>query len=448
MSFTLNDYFREKRALLSLALPLMGAQLVMVLAGCVDTVMAGQYSSIDLAAVAVAYTTWIPVNVFLVGLMMGKTAFVAHLVGADRHEDVPDLVHQGLRLALLAGVAGLVVLYFSPWLLEYTGMSDQSRTIATGYLHAVAWGMPGVAINQVLRSYMEGQGYTRSVMVIQVVSLAFNVPFNYAMIYGKFGFPEMGGVGCGYATALIMWMAPLLMALYIKLDRSLHRTTPWRKPAKINYDKIRQLVAVGLPIGSTLFVQFLVFTAITLMVTPLGETVVGAHQIAFNISTVPFVIPSAIGGASTILIGQALGAGDREHARFRGWVGAMTCLMICLLMAVLIWAGASVIVRLYSSDVSAVELAEKLVLYVVVYHVFSGLQQVSASSLRGYKDTRRVMVIMLFCLWGIAVPVGFVLGRTDWLVAPMGASGFWTGIVMAFAVAAVLTQIRLHRISR
>ncbi len=447
MSLQKNDFLAEVRALFALALPLMGAQLVMCLAGFVDTLMAGHYSAVDLAAVAVGYTSWIPVNVFLVGLLIAKTAFVAQLVGADRHHEIPHLVHQGFRLAVIAGTVGGFLLYQAPLLLHLTGMGEQTRDIATGYIHAVAWGMPGVALNQVLRSYMEGQGYTRSVMIIQVLSLALNIPFNYAMIYGKFGFPEMGGVGCGYATALIMWLAPVLMLVYIKCNRALHLTTPLRPLAKTDLKKIRELFAVGLPIGSTLFLQFLVFTAITLMVTPLGETVVGAHQIAFNFSTLPFVIPSAIGGALTIQVGKAVGADLHHFARFRGNVGIIVGMIISLFCAFIIWGCGRVIVRLYTDNSAIISLAEKLMLFVAVYHVLSGVQQITASSLRGYKDTRSVMWIMVLSLWGIALPLGYALARTNLLIPALGVTGFWIAIVLAFLVAAVMTQIRFHKVA-
>lgn len=447
MSFKQHDFFAEVRKLMMLAFPLMGAQLVMCLAGFVDTLMAGHYSSTDLAAVAVGYTCWIPVNVFLVGLLIAKTAFVAQLTGAGQQEDIPALVHQGLYLAAGAGLTGLVLLYQAPHLLPFTGLSEQAGIIATHYIHAVAFGMPGVAINQVLRSYMEGQGHTRSVMVIQVLSLALNIPFNYAMIYGKFGFPEMGGVGCGYATALIMWLAPVLMSLYIKYNRKCAKTTPWRTRAKVDQKKIRELISIGTPIGCTLFLQFLVFTVITLLVTPMGETVVGAHQIAFNFSTLPFVIPSAIGGALTIQIGKAVGADNTSLARFRGYAGILFGSVVSLICALCIWGMGTAIVRLYTNNVLITGLAEKLMLFVALYHIFSSVQQLSSSSLRGYKDTRTVMWVMALSLWGVALPVGYSLARTNIFTLALGVQGFWIGIVLAFCVAAVLTQLRFYKVA-
>ncbi|PJE79058.1 Multidrug resistance protein MdtK [invertebrate metagenome] len=447
MSSQKYHFIKEVRALLALAIPLAGAQLVMCLAGFVDTLMASHYSTTDLAAVAIGYTTWIPINVFLIGLLIAKTAFVAQLVGAGQYRNIPALVHQGFRLALAAGCIGLILLYLSPCLLGYTGLNQQAQHIATGYLHAVAWGMPGVALNQVLRSYMEGQGRTRSVMIIQVLSLGLNIPFNYAMIYGKWGFPEMGGVGCGYATALIMWLAPIFMTIYIKCNHSLKQTTPLKKLTPIDFPHIRELVRVGLPVGCTLSLQFLVFTLITLLVTPLGEKVVGANQIAFNFSTLPFVIPSAIGGALTIQVGKAIGAGNRHHARIRGHIGMITGSGIALICALAIWSFSYFIVTLYTNDPIIIEQANNLMLFVAFYHILSSLQQITASSLRGYKDTRAVMFITVFSLWGIALPLGYCLARTNWLTSAMGISGFWLAIVLAFFIAVLLTQLRFYRIS-
>ncbi|WP_211829861.1 MATE family efflux transporter [Kistimonas asteriae] len=438
----------EVRTLLRLALPLAAAQLVMCLAGLVDTLMAGHYSAADLAAVAVGYTTWIPINVFLVGLLMGTTAFVAQLVGAGRHSDIPDLIHQGLRLALLFGLPGLVLLYLSPALLAYTGLSLETQAIATGYLHAVAWGMPGVALNQLLRSYLEGQEHTRPVMMIQLLSLALNIPFNYVMIYGKLELPALGGVGCGYATALIMWLAPLFMLAYIALNAELRHTSPLRRLAPLQRDTLYALLKVGTPIGCTLFFQFLAFTLITLLLTPSGDTVLGAHQIAFNLSTLPMVLASGIGIATSIRVGQAVGANNRELARFRGQTGILTAFSVAIGMALLIYGNRTWIAALYTNDIGVITLACQLLPLVALYHVFDSLQVSTNAALRGYKDTRASMLIVLSSLWGIALPLGSVLALKNWLLPAQGAMGFWIALCIALFFTMFFVQRRFQKVSQ
>ena len=438
----------EVRTLLRLALPLAGAQLVMCLAGLVDTLMAGHYSAADLAAVAVGYTAWIPINVFLVGLLMATTAFVAQSVGAGRQGEIPDLIHQGFRLALLFGLTGLVLLYLSPLFLTFTGLTPETQEITTGYLHAVAWGMPGVALNQLLRSYLEGLEHTRPVMVIQLLSLALNIPFNYVMIYGKLGLPALGGVGCGYATALIMWLAPLFMLAYIALNPELRHTSPFRRLSPLQRDTLYALLKVGTPIGCTLFFQFLAFTLITLLLTPSGNTVLGAHQIAFNLSTLPMVLASGIGIATSIRVGQAVGAGNHELARFRGQTGILTALCLAMGMALLIYGNRAWIAALYTSDIGVITLSCQLLPLVALYHVFDSLQVSTNAALRGYKDTRISMLIVLSSLWGVALPLGSVLALTSWLIPAKGAAGFWIALCLALLCTMLLVQRRFQKVSR
>ncbi|GFS13178.1 multidrug resistance protein MdtK [Elysia marginata] len=440
--------WREARTLLRLALPLAAAQLVMCLAGLVDTLMAGHYSAADLAAVAVGFTVWIPINVFLVGLLMCMTAFVAHLVGAGQHSKIPDLIHQGFRLSLLFGVPELVLVHLSPPLLTYTGLNPETREIATGYLHAVAWGMPGVALNQLLRSYLEGLEHTRPVMMIQLLSLALNIPFNYVMIHGKLGLPALGGVGCGYATALIMWLAPLFMLAYIALNPELRHTSPLRRFAPLQRDTLYALLKVGTPIGCTLFFQFLAFTLITLLLTPSGDTVLGAHQIAFNLSTLPMVLASGIGIATSIRVGQAVGANNRELARFRGQTGILSALSVAIGMALLIYGNRAWLAALYTNDIGVITLAIQLLPLVALYHIFDSLQVSTNAALRGYKDTRTSMLTVLSSLWGIALPLGSVLALKNWLIPAQGAMGFWIALCIALSFTMLLVQRRYQKISQ
>ncbi|KEI72113.1 MATE family efflux transporter [Endozoicomonas elysicola] len=442
MLFHNHCILREFRALLKLSLPLMGTYLVMSLAGFIDTLMAGQYSSVDLAGVAIAYTAWIPVNVFLVGLLMGKTAFISQLYGARKLRDIVAMGQQGLLLATGSGIVGLALLSVFSELLIYVDASNAVREIASGYLTFVALGMPGVALNQALRSYLEGQGYVRSVMVAQVLGLLINIPLNYALIYGRFGLPEMGGLGCGIATAVIMWLSPLFMVAYICFNKALKSTSPFCYALDLDLEKLKALVAIGLPIAVTLFCQFLVFMVITVLLASHGHVVVGAHQIVFNVSTLLMMVPSAIGGAVTIRAAYYIGAGHSSMGGFVSLVGLSISFMVMCVLGVGGWWARFSIVRLYTQDLAVIELAASLMGLVVIYLLLTVIQQLGAAALRAYRDAFSVMWIMLVSLWGIMLPLGYFLANMDFLGAPLGVKGFWLAMVVAYFLAAIGTCCR------
>ncbi|WP_419835104.1 MATE family efflux transporter [Endozoicomonas atrinae] len=445
MLFHNHCILREFRALLKLSLPLMGTYLVMSLAGFIDTLMAGQYSSVDLAGVAIAYTAWIPVNVFLVGLLMGKTAFISQLYGAGKRRDIVAMSQQGLLLATGSGIVGLALLSVFSELLIYVVASSAVREIASGYLTFVALGMPGVALSQALRSYLEGQGYVRSVMVAQVLGLLINIPLNYALIYGRFGLPEMGGLGCGIATAVIMWLSPLFMVAYICFNKALKSTSPLSYALDLDLEKLKALIAVGLPIAFTLFCQFLVFMVITILLATHGHVVVGAHQIVFNFSTLLMMVPSAIGGAVTIRAAYHIGSGHRSMANLASLVGlSFTLIAMCVLGTVVWWERLS-IVRLYTQDPAVTTLAESLMGLVVLYLLFTAIQQIGAAALRAYQDTFSVMLIMLVCLWVVMLPLGYLLASTDIFIDPMGVKGFWLAMIIAYFIAAMVICYRWYQ---
>ncbi|MFM5687866.1 MATE family efflux transporter, partial [Aeromonas caviae] len=183
------------------------------------TVMAGQVSAVDLAAVSVASSFWLPVILLVQGIIMALTPIVSQLNGARKREEVRPAVHQGFWLTLIVTPLAMIALYYSPLALQFMDVEPVMAAKTSGYLHAILWGLPAFVMFQVLRNFSEGLSHTMPTMVIGFVGLAVNIPANYIFIHGHFGMPKLGGVGCGVATAIVLWAMLLAMILYVKLSR-------------------------------------------------------------------------------------------------------------------------------------------------------------------------------------------------------------------------------------
>lgn len=194
----------ELRSLLILATPIIIAQLAHTAMGFVDTLMAGRVSPQDLAAVALGNSIWVPVFLLMTGILLATTPKVAQRFGAGEEADIGPLVRQALWLALAVGGSAAALLWNAEFILRTMNVDPALITPAMGYLRAVALGFPAVALYHVLRCFSDGLGHTRPAMVLGIIGLLLNIPANYIFIYGKFGLPAMGGVGCGWATALVM----------------------------------------------------------------------------------------------------------------------------------------------------------------------------------------------------------------------------------------------------
>ncbi|WP_066016550.1 MATE family efflux transporter [Endozoicomonas atrinae] len=445
---TFARYRGELRELLYLAGPIMGAQLATTGMTFVDTSMAGQYSAMDLAAIALGSSIWMPVYLLIRGILMAITPTVAHLYGARQTGEIGGQVRQGLWIALLMSLLALGFIYKSDVVLQWLQVEPEMAAKTLEYLKALAWGIPAICLFQALTCYCEGMGKTKPSMVFSFAALALNIPLNYVLIYGKFGFPELGGVGCGYATAVCFWVMFLMMAGYTMLGQQ-HRKIGlfdhWDLPS---LRIISSQLKLGIPIGLAIFFEASIFSVVALLIGKLGAIVVAGHQIALNFTSLAFMVPMSLAMGLTIRVGQALGAGKTEQAAYSSYAGIATTLVSATVSASVMMFLPGVVTSIYTQNPEVAILAAQLLVYAALFQYADGIQIAANGALRGYKDTRVPMAMILFACWGVALPLGYILGLTDWIVEPMGPHGLWIGLVTALTMGAFLLTLRLRAIIR
>lgn len=438
----------EVRALLALALPIIVSQVATTAMGFVDAVMAGRVGPRDLAAVALGNSIWVPVFLLMSGILLATTPKVAQRFGADTHSDIGPIVRQALWLAVMTGLCAAFVLIGAEPLLHVMNVAPDLIEPCMGYLHGIASGMPAVGLYCVLRNFSDGLGKTRPSMVLGLCGLALNIPLNYIFIYGHFGVPAMGGVGCGWATAIVMWFMALGMVVWTFRGTIYQSSEVYSHFEWPQWAVIKRLLNVGLPIGIAVFAESSIFAVIALLIGSLGATVVAGHQIALNFSSLVFMIPYSLGMAITVRVGQALGRGQPREARFVAGAGMGTALVWACISASLIVLLRGQIATVYTADPKVIEVASMLLMFAALYQFSDVIQVTAAGALRGYQDTRVTMILTLFAYWGIGLPVGYALGLTDWLGQANGPSGLWQGLIVGLTCAALMLGLRLMRTAK
>lgn len=435
----------EVCSLLKLAIPIIIAQLAHTAMGFVDAVMAGRVSPRDLAAVALGNSIWVPVFLLMTGILLATTPKVAQRFGAGAQAEIGPLVRQALWLALAVGGCAAALLWNAEIILTQMHVDPVLIEPAMGYLRAVACGLPAVALYHVLRCFSDGLGHTRPSMVLGLCGLALNIPLNYIFIYGKLGLPAMGGVGCGWATGLVMGFMFLCMLWWVKWAPAYQSSKVFSRFDWPNWAVLKRLLSVGLPIGIAVFAESSIFAVIALLIGGLGAAVVAGHQIALNFSAMVFMIPYSLGMAATVRIGQALGRGEPRAARFAAGVSVATALAYACLSASLVLLLREQIAQIYSPDPAVIAVAMTLLVYSALFQFSDAIQVTAVGALRGYQDTRVTMLLTLFAYWGIGLPVGYALGLSDWFGTPSGPSGLWQGLVVGLTCAAAMLAVRLTR---
>ena len=438
----------EWRALLKLAVPIIIGQLANTAMGFVDTVMAGRVSPNDLAAVALGNSIWVPIFLLMSGILIATTAKVSYAFGRGAELEMGYLVRQGLWLGFALGCGLGVLLWNARPVMEMMGVDPILITPAIGYLQAVACGFPAVAVYLVFRCYSDALGLTRPSMVVGILGLLLNIPLNYIFINGHFGVPAMGGVGCGWATGLVMVFMMLAMFVWIRWApyyKSSQIFSRWQWP---EWSAQKSLLALGIPIGISIFAEASLFSVIALLIGGLGANVVAGHQIALNFSGLVFMIPYSLAMATTVRVGQALGANRPRDARFSAGVAMATGLICACISASFMFIFRDYIARIYTLDAAVLAVATSLIIYSAIFQFSDAIQVTAAGALRGYQDTRITMLITLFSYWGVGLPIGYMLGLTEQLGLAQGPAGLWQGLIVGLSCAALLLGLRLHKIAR
>jgi len=436
----------ETRLLVTLAAPILTAQLSQQALGFADTVMAGRVSATDLAGVAVGGSIWWPVFLFLYGVLLAITPLVAQLHGAGKTTETGHLARRGMVVALPLVLVAFLLLRNAGFVFARMAVDPQVAAVSIDYLKAISWGLPAVAVFFVLRNLSEGLGLVRPSMLIGLASVPINVALNYVFIYGKLGFPAMGGVGCGWASALSLWFMCGCMLLTIWRIKY-YKITRFFDPAQQQgTEGATQLLRLGLPIGLSLLVEASIFALIALFLSPLGALAVASHQITLNYSAIIFMIPLSISSAITIRVGHAIGQQRFDRARLVSKTGLMLNSSLALVTATLTLIFAEKIAAIYTRDPQVIALAGGLLYLNALYQVSDAFQVGAGAALRGYKDTRVPLLLIVFAYWVIGLPLGYSLALTELWGSPMGAKGFWISLIVGLSIAAVLLGVRLHKV--
>ena len=437
---------QELRQFLRLGTPILIAEALHVSASFVDTVMAGRYSSADLAAVAVGSSMLFPVLILMMGTIMATTPTVSQFFGAKKLDLIGPFVQQSLWLATILSCLAVGLLYALDPLFVWLDIEDPIKSIGLRYLHAAAWSLPAVAIMQSLRSLSEGLGITKPMMYFSLLGLVINIPLNYIFIYGLFGIPEMGGEGCGWATTISMWVSVIGMAMYVYAKPAYHQCGMF---TQLHWPQLKvqlQILKVGLPIGFSIFIEATMFAVVALLLAPLGADIVAAHQLVLNVASMAFMIPLSIGMALTIRVGHGIGGNLPEQVKRSVLVGFGLALGMCVVTCLIMLCLPNALARIYTTEPLVIEIASSLFVFAALFQLSDAFQISANGALRGFKDTAKPLALIFFSYWVIGLPLGYVLAMTDMIYPAMGAAGFWIGIIFGLSVAAILLSLRLWRV--
>jgi MATE family multidrug resistance protein len=426
-----------------LAWPLAIGQFAIMGMGVTDVIFAGNAGTADLAAVTIGYYVWDLGMLLVFGIVLANSALVGHCYGAGDRAGIRRQFQQclwlSLPLALVAGASIVVAILAVPHL----GLEPAVAEIAIGYLVPTIVTSMLVPIAITFRTTAEGVGLARPVMWIMLAGFLCNIPLNYALVFGAFGLPRMGGAGCGWATLISFTGLLIAWIVYSLRGPVFGSYRLWQDFTAPRWREIRATLALGLPIGLSLMAVGGFFAVVPLAMVELGTLAIAGHAVAITFDSVMITVPLGLGQAMSVRVAHELGGGNPAGARRVCATGMALVLGIAALQATLTVLAREPIASLFSQDPAVRELGAVLLVYAAAYRIFDSMQIGAGMALRGYQDTRVSSAIDVTAYWVFGLPLCYSLGLGSRWNEAYGVQGFWTGMVIAIGAAACCIALRL-----
>jgi len=417
----------------------LAGQLATMAYGVTDTIVAGRYAEASLAALSVGSAIYMSVYVALMGVLQALLPVWSELHGANRPAQLGHSFRQALYLWLMLVVIGMSILLSPEFLLDWADVPPALRGEVLDYLGVLALALPAALMFRLYSTLNQSLGKPQLVTWLQLGSLAVKIPLSVWFAFGGFGLDAQGAVGCAWATLLVHG-GMLGLALWLLRTRALYQPYRlWQRPERPHGPTLAAFARMGVPSGLTILVEVTSFTLMALFVARLGTTAAASHQIAANLAAVLYMVPLAIGIATSARTSYWLGAGQPGRARHAVGVGFALVLGCAVLLAATLIGVRAPLAQLYARSPEVVALAVPLLWWTAAYHLFDGLQALGVFVLRCFRITLAPFLIYGVLLWGLGLYGGYLLayrGLGPWpaLQTPVA---FWMAGSVALALAAL-----------
>jgi MATE family multidrug resistance protein len=431
----------EARATLALAWPLILTNLTQSLIQSTDVLLLGWAGSSVLASGTLGINLYYAFFIFGIGLVIAAAPMVAKELGTRAHSvrDVRRTVRQTMWAATAITLPVWLVLWHTRPILVALGQDPELSAGAETFVRAFMWGMLPALWYLVLRSFVSALEKPVWSLVVAAAGVLFNALLNYALIFGKFGFPALGLRGAGIGSTCANVLMFLAMAAVVMLHPRFRRYRLFGRFWRADWSRFREVWRLGLPIAVTLALEITIFNTAVLLMGLIGESSIAAHAVALQIAAFSFMVPLGLSQAVTVRVGLAFGRRDREGIARAGWTAFALGVSFMALMALVMLAVPHRLVTLFLDPADAangevIGLAVSFLFVAALFQIFDGAQAVAAGMLRGLHDTRVPMAIAAFGYWIVglltAIGLGFGLGWRG--------VGIWIGLAAGLGVVAFL----------
>ncbi len=431
--------WKHYAGLLKLAIPLVLTQAGQMTMQLVDNAMVGRYGTPELAAASFANNIYIVVMLFGLGVFMGITPLVAHARGAGDDSQIAATMKSGFALSLLLIPAITLISWSVLWIVPYMGQTEEVVRLAVPYYRSLVVSIIPLLLFTLIKQIGEGLANTFAAMAVTIACNILKIFLNYGLIFGKWGFPELGLIGAGYSTVVSRLAMPLLLYGAFLCVKPIRRYFAMMRAAKVSLREVQNILRIGLPIAVQLVLEVSSFAFSAVMMGWLGNVALASHEIAIGLASFTFMIANGVAMATTIRVSFQLGTRDLVSLKLISYSA------VYLVLGYMGLCGAGFLLLrhhlpyIFTADARVVAQAASLLAVAALFQLFDGLQVICLGILRGFADVKIPMFISVFSYVIVGLSVSYVCA----FPLGMGPEGIWYGFLAGLVFAGSLLALRI-----
>ena len=441
MTLTTSQQRHHYRELLVLGIPIIIGQLGTIVLGFADTLMIGHHSTEELAAAGLVNNIFGLVLIAYMGFSYGLTPVVGRLYGMGQNEAVGGKVKNSLVANGVVGLLFTAVMTFLYFNLEHIGQPDELLSLIRPYFLVNLASILFVGLFNTLKQFFDGIAQTKVAMWTMVGGNLLNILFNWLLIYGVGGFPEMGLLGAGIATlGSRVFMALVLVGVMLSCRRyKTYRHHFLSYPInKVDFIEMNRL---GWPVALQLGMESAAFSLSCVMAGWLGTIPLAAHQVMITISQLFYLILSGLAAAMAIRVSHFVGQRDFAAVKANAMDGFRLNLFISFVLSIPILLFRNHIGGLFSENIEVQLYVSGLILILALYQFGDGMQYAFANALRGIACVQPMVTYAFIAYFVVSLPLGYTLG----FICDLGIYGIWTAFPFGLTIAGFLYYIRFKK---
>ncbi len=390
-----------RRAVMTLALPVTVSSLLQRTEGILDIFLVGGLGATAIAAVGIGQLLVFFAVTVVASLTVGATVVIAQLWGARRFTDAGQAAVHVLALALVISLAlmALGILVSRP-VMKLLGAAPDVVTLAGPYLDIIFLVIPFTIVIQVLSGILHGTADTRTPMYAMIGVNVLHVLLAYPLIYGRWGFPNLGINGAAVAVGAAESVGVLVLLIRC--------STLFVRPTRLRRDLARAVWDVGLPVFGERVMQQVGVLLYTKLVLMYGTVAYAAHQVGLSIEAFSFLPGYGFAVAAATMVGQSIGAGKYARAKLENWEANRLAAFVMAGMGLLFFFYPYALLRAFTDDLAVIELGTLFLKIVALLQIPLALTMVLSGSLRGAGDTRYIMGTTIVGMWGVRLPLAYI----------------------------------------